>query len=169
MQKGAHSDNHQNINGERGYHREEDFRWLFLSSLYLYGCFNFYIDLYYLYNQGKKQCYFHCESESCSVVSDSVIPWTVGVLRARILEWVALRFFRGSSQSRDQTQVSHIAGRFFTSWATREAQEYWRAWPIPPPEDLPNSGIKPGSPALQVDSLPTELSGKPIFIVEQQK
>ena len=63
----------------------------------------------------KQQCYFHCESESCSVVSDSAIPWTVGILQARILEWVALLFFRGSSQSRDQTQISHIAGRFFTS------------------------------------------------------
>ena len=43
----------------------------------------------------------------------------------RILEWIALFFSRGSSQPRDITQVSHIAGRFFTSWATREAQEYW--------------------------------------------
>ena len=34
--------------------------------------------------------------------------------------------------------------------------------PIPSPGDLPNPGIKPGSPTLQVDSLPTELSGKPI-------
>ena len=40
----------------------------------------------------------------------------------RILEWVAFPFHRGSSQPRDQTQVSHIAGRFFTSWATREPQ-----------------------------------------------
>ena len=38
--------------------------------------------------------------------------------------WVAVPFSRGSSQPRDQPQVSHIAGRFFTSWATREAQEY---------------------------------------------
>ena len=38
------------------------------------------------------------------------------------LEWVAISFFRGSSQPRDQTQVSHIAGRFFTLWAIREAQ-----------------------------------------------
>ena len=52
--------------------------------------------------------------------------WMVhGVLQARILEWVAFPYSRGSSQPRDQTQVSHIAGRFFTSWATREAQEYW--------------------------------------------
>ena len=47
-----------------------------------------------------------------------------GILQARILEWVAFPFFRGSSQPRDLTQVSHIAGRFFTSWVTREAQEY---------------------------------------------
>ena len=44
------------------------------------------------------------------------------ILQARILEWVAVPFSRGSSQPRDQTQVSHIAGRFFTSWATREMQ-----------------------------------------------
>ena len=47
------------------------------------------------------------------------------ILQARILEWVACPFSRGSSQPKDQTQVSHIAGEFFTSWATREAQEYW--------------------------------------------
>ena len=44
-----------------------------------------------------------------------------GILQARILEWVAFPFSRGLSQPRDRTQVSRIAGRFFTSWATREA------------------------------------------------
>ena len=48
-----------------------------------------------------------------------------GILQARILEWVAFPFSRGSSQPRDQTQASHIMGGFFTSSATREAQEYW--------------------------------------------
>ena len=43
------------------------------------------------------------------------------ILQARILEWVAMPSSRGSSQPRDQTQVSCIAGRFFTIWATREA------------------------------------------------
>ena len=43
-----------------------------------------------------------------------------GIFQARILEWVAIPFFKGSSQSRDQNQVSRIAGRFFTIWATRE-------------------------------------------------
>ena len=40
------------------------------------------------------------------------------ILQARILEWVAFLFSRGSSQPRDQTQLSRIAGEFFTSWAT---------------------------------------------------
>ena len=44
-----------------------------------------------------------------------------GILQARIPEWVAFPFSRESSQPRDQTQVSHIAGRFFTSWTSREA------------------------------------------------
>ena len=48
-----------------------------------------------------------------------------GILQVRILDWVAFPFSRGSSQRRDRTQVSHIAGKFFTSWATREAQRYF--------------------------------------------
>ena len=48
-----------------------------------------------------------------------------GILQARILEWVAFPFSRGSFQRRDQTQVSYIAGRFFTSWATREEEAEW--------------------------------------------
>ena len=47
-----------------------------------------------------------------------------GILQARILEWVAISFSRGSSQPRDQTQVYHIADGLFTSWAIREAQSY---------------------------------------------
>ena len=45
-----------------------------------------------------------------------------GISQARILEWVAISFSRGSSQPRDRTQVSCTAGGFFTVWATREAQ-----------------------------------------------
>ena len=44
-----------------------------------------------------------------------------GILQARVLDWVAIPFSRGSSRSRDWTQVSCIAGRFFTVWATRKA------------------------------------------------
>ena len=48
-----------------------------------------------------------------------------GILQARILEWVATPFLQGIFPTQDQTQVSHIVGRFFTIWATREAQEFW--------------------------------------------
>ena len=68
------------------------------------------------------------ESESRSVVSNSLRPMDCiihGILQARILEWVAFPSSRESSQPRDRIQVPCIAGRFFISWATREAQEYW--------------------------------------------
>ena len=83
------------------------------------------------------------------------------ILQTRLLEWVVFPFSRGSSQPRDQAQVSHIARRFFTSWVTREAQEYWSGEPIPSPVELPDPGIEPGSAALQADALPTGLPGKP--------
>ena len=51
-----------------------------------------------------------------------------GILQARILEQVAFPFSRGSSQPRDRTQVSHIAGRFFTNWATREVEDIKKKW-----------------------------------------
>jgi len=43
-----------------------------------------------------------------------------GIFQARMLEWVAISFSRGSPWPRDPTQVSHIVGRRFTLWATRE-------------------------------------------------
>ena len=59
-------------------------------------------------------------------MSDSLQPhWLTvhGLLQARILEWVAFPFSRGSSQHRDRTQVSRIADGFFTSWTTRKDHE----------------------------------------------
>ena len=59
------------------------------------------------------------------------VPLSMRILQARILEWVAMPSSRGSSQPRDWTQVSRIAGRFFTIWATQEAQIslcYLLAW-----------------------------------------
>ena len=51
------------------------------------------------------------------------VPLSMGILQARILEWVAMPPSRGFFQPRDQTQVSRTAGGFFTSWDTREAQK----------------------------------------------
>ena len=65
-------------------------------------------------------------------MKSKVCPWEtvmnamcILILQARVLEWVAVLFSRGSSQPRDQTWVSCTAGRFFTVWATSEAQ-FWR-------------------------------------------
>jgi len=45
-------------------------------------------------------------------------------------------------------------------------QEYWSGLPFPSPGGLPDPGIEPRSPALQADSFPTELQGKPIVLIE---
>ena len=67
-----------------------------------------------------KSCPTLCDLMDSSLPGSSVH----GILWARILEWVAFPFSGGSSQPRDQTQVSHTAGRIFTRWTTKEAQEY---------------------------------------------
>ena len=70
------------------------------------------------------------ESASHSVVSDSLWPHGIvhGILQARILEWVAVPFSRGSSQRRYQTQVSHIAGGFFTTWLSHQGSPTILEW-----------------------------------------
>ena len=66
-------------------------------------------------------CLTLCNPMDCSLPSSSVH----GILQARILEWLAIPFSRGFSQPRNQIQVSHIAGGFFTDWATREPISPW--------------------------------------------
>ena len=58
-----------------------------------------------------------CDPMDCSTPGSSVH----GILQARILQWIAIAFSRGSFWPRDQTQVSHITGKFFTIWVTSEA------------------------------------------------
>ena len=60
-------------------------------------------------------------SQSCLTLWDPTDYTVHGILQASILEWVGFSFSRGSSQPRNRTGISCIAGRFFTSWATREA------------------------------------------------
>ena len=100
-------------------------------------------------------------AQSCPTLCDPMGYTVHGILQARILEWVAFPFSRGSFQRRDQTQVSYIAGRFFTSWAPRKPKNT-RVGSLSLLQGIfPTQGIQPVSPALQADSLPTELSGKP--------
>ena len=61
----------------------------------------------------------------CSLSGSSVHV----ILQVRILEWVTIPFSRGSSQPRDQIQVSYIAGGFFIIWATREVQKMSKGIP----------------------------------------
>ena len=61
-----------------------------------------------------QSCPTLCDRTVCSPPGSSVH----GISQARVLEWVAIPFSRRSSPPRDQTQVSCIAGRFFTIWAT---------------------------------------------------
>ena len=60
-------------------------------------------------------------TQSCPTLCDPIDHTVQGILQPRILEWVAVPFSRGSSQPRDQTQASRVAGGFSTSWVTWEA------------------------------------------------
>ena len=60
-------------------------------------------------------------AQLCLTLCDPMDYTVNGILQARILEWGAVPFSRVSLQPRDEIHVSHIAGRFFTSWGTREA------------------------------------------------
>ena len=57
---------------------------------------------------------------NCSLPGSSIH----GILQARILEWIAISFSRGSSQPRDWTWVSCISGKLFTTWAREPSQNY---------------------------------------------
>ena len=126
-----------------------------------------------------------CNPKDCSLPGSSVH----GIFQARVLEWFAISFSRGSSQPRDLAQVSCTVSRPFSIWATSESesevvqscltlcnpmdcslpgfsihgfsrQEYWSGLPFPSPGDLPDPGIGPRSPALEADALTSEPPGK---------
>ena len=63
-----------------------------------------------------KSCPTLCDPMDCSLPGSTVH----GIFQARVLEWGAISFSRRSSQTRDWSWVSHIVGRHFTIWATRE-------------------------------------------------
>ena len=133
-----------------------------------------------------QSCPTLCNPMDCSLQGSSVH----GISQARMLEWVAISFSKGSSWPRDWTQVSYIAGRFFTIWATREAQIYrvatyyhiplsmgfprqecWSGLQFPSPQDLPNPVIEHRSCislALQADSLSAEPLGKSKYKVKRR-
>ena len=92
------------------------FSW-FINLVNYFSCFYIVMCLV------AQSCSTLCDPLDCRLPGSSVH----GILQARILEWAAVPSDRGSSQSGDQTQVSYIVGRFFTSWVTKKAQ-LWGAF-----------------------------------------
>ena len=81
-----------------------------------------------LLKERKKRKWSHSVMSDCDPVDCSLPGSSIqGILQARIMEWVAISSSRGSSQPKDRTQVSRIAGRSFTLWATREPLFYWNS------------------------------------------
>ena len=121
-------------------------------------------------------------TQSCPTLWDPMDSTVHGILQAGILKWVAFPFFRGSSQTRDWTQVSRIAGGFFTSWATREAHISlylfsckWKRCerrcivstifsPLPPPSfGTRSSSNLDDHSSLQIHLLPPVLSHRDLY------
>ena len=92
---------------------------LFMPSLVFienFIWFNFLSSLEVKWSEVAQSCPTLCDPMDCSLPGSSVH----GIFQARVLEWVAISFSRGSSRPRDWTQVSHTAGRGFTVWAPRD-------------------------------------------------
>ena len=97
-------------------------------------------NIYFCFTDYVKACHSFCVSESesevlqlcptlcdpmdCSPPGSSVH----GIFQARVLEYGAISFSRGSSQPRDQTRVSHTAGRCFTMWITTNCGKFLKRW-----------------------------------------
>ena len=73
----------------------------------------------YSESEVSQSCPTLCDPMDCSLSGSSIH----GIFQARVLEWIAISFSRGSSWPRNQSRVSRVAGRHFTVWATREALE----------------------------------------------
>ena len=87
----------------------------------LFNCLHSDIGSHYFrlslkWSEIAQSCPTLCDPTDCSLLCSSVH----GIFQARVLEWVAISFSRGSSWPRDQTQVFRTVGRRFTLWATRE-------------------------------------------------
>ena len=91
---------------------QESFCSVFLSFL----SFFFFLQCTFFESEVAQPCPTLCDPMDCSLPGSSLH----GILQARVLEWVAISFSRGSSQPRDRTLVSCIPGRHFDLWAARE-------------------------------------------------
>ena len=77
-----------------------------------------------VWSEVAQSCPILCDPMDCSLSGSSVY----GIFQARVQEWIAISFSRGSSRPRNRTQVSLIAGRRLTVWATREEKPKINKW-----------------------------------------
>ena len=134
------------------YYSRGNIAWQLIGGIFEPDRLGLYLNFttYYLWDCGllclvAQSCPILCNPMDCNPSGSSVH----GILQARILEWVAMPSFRGSSQPRDWIQVSLIAGRFLSIWATREAHFYSAAaksLQSCPTLCDPIDGSPPGSP-----------------------
>ena len=96
--------------------------WFMIHVLLKPGLENFEHYFTTVWSEVIQSCLTFCNPMDCSLPGSSVL----GILQERKLEWIVIPLSRGSSQPRDRTQVSCIAGRLFTIWATREAHSHVR-------------------------------------------
>ena len=103
------------------------------------------LDAISVYVLAPQSCLTLCDPMDCSRSGSSVH----GILQARTLEWVTIPFSRGSSRPRDRTQVSCIAGRFFSIWTTSEGQFFLKGRskqrPPPPVATTTDGSVTPNS------------------------
>ena len=86
------------------------------SSQYFLLFYNFFLCFHFAYLAPRFYKVKVKVTQLCPILWDPMNYTVLELFQARILEWVAISFSRRSSQPRDQTQVSRIAGGFFTSW-----------------------------------------------------
>ena len=102
-------------------------------------------------------------AQSCPILYDPMDYTFHGILHGRILEWLAFPFSRGSFQPRDWTQVS---SRWILYQLSHKGSPRILEWVTDPFSSISSQPrVELGSPAFQVDSLPTELSGKKTCII----
>ena len=87
----------------------------FLHRYYYCYCYYYCMVVVLIYALTSRKYVKVKVMQLCPTLCDPMDYTVHGILQARILEWAAVPFSRGSSQPRDRTQVSHIAGRFFTN------------------------------------------------------